>query len=97
MFHAEIWRNRGTLKPADLNTPVGLALSKTRVLYREFFQEHGEDEGDSDDGDALDMTEEEINAAKSALKDKVKDQSQVLLDAARDSVEDKVSRALDTG
>lgn len=36
------------------------------------------------------MTEEEIRQAKSVLKDKVKDQSQALLDEARNSVDDKV-------
>lgn len=37
------------------------------------------------------MTEEEMSRAKTMLKDKVKDQTQALLDEARDSVNDTVS------
>ena len=36
------------------------------------------------------MTPEEVNLAKSFLKDKVKDQVQELLDEARNNVQDKV-------
>eukprot|EP00903_Cladosiphon_okamuranus_P012637 g11822.t2 len=52
-------------------------------------EEEDEDE-DEDEEEFLDMTEEELRQAKIALKDRVKDQSQALLDDARNSVDDKV-------
>ncbi|CAM9502111.1 unnamed protein product [Ascophyllum nodosum] len=48
-----------------------------------------EDEEEEDEG-GRDMTPEEVNLAKSFLKDKVKDQVQELLDEARNNVQDKV-------
>lgn len=55
-------------------------------------EEEEEAEAEEDeDPDVVGMTEDEIKLAKSYLKDRVKDQSQVLLDEARDSVIDTVS------
>ena len=51
-----------------------------------------EEEQEEEDPDVDGMTAEEISNAKSVLKDKVKDQSQALLDKARDSVDDTVRR-----
>eukprot|EP00904_Undaria_pinnatifida_P002447 jgi/Undpi1/12202/HiC_scaffold_5.g01878.m1 len=52
-------------------------------------EEEAEEE-EEDDPDVRGMTELEIITAKGVLKDKVKDQSQALLDKARDSVDDTV-------
>ncbi|CAM9369305.1 unnamed protein product [Ectocarpus sp. 8 AP-2014] len=54
-------------------------------------REDGDDQDqDEEEEEDPDMTQEEMAMAKTLLKDKVKDQTQVLLDEARDSVNDTV-------
>lgn len=60
------------------------------MLVSYFFVICQEEDDEDYDEEVLGMTSEEIDVAKSFLKDRVKDQVQVLLDEARESVEDKV-------
>lgn len=73
----------------DSPYPSPLTVGRGAINVVIFFVIRQEED---DDEEVVNMTSEEIDVAKSFLKDRVKDQVQVLLDEARESVEDKVNR-----
>lgn len=88
--------NTGSASPFLVVVRRAISSSYQSTAFADFIDRKKREDGDDQDQDEEeeedpDITEEEMARAKTMLKDKVKDQTQVLLDEARDSVNDTVS------